>query len=101
MMVAIPELDGATAPIVFGGRSSKLTRRDARSSSRTTNAIARLADRVERLVRLRKTAIAPKRKVAIVLFNFPPNAGATGTAAFLGVYESLHQPLKALQGARL
>ena len=27
MMVAIPELDGATAPMVFGGRSSALARR--------------------------------------------------------------------------
>ena len=30
-----------------------------------------------------------QRKVALVLFNFPPNAGNTGTAAFLAVFESL------------
>ena len=28
----------------------------------------------------------------MVLFNFPPNAGATGTAAYLSVFESLGQP---------
>jgi magnesium chelatase subunit H len=32
-----------------------------------------------------------------VLFNFPPNAGATGTAAFLAVFESLFNTLKALK----
>ena len=46
-----------------------------------------------------RTGDRAKRKVAIVLFNFPPNGGATGTAAFLGVYESLHRTLKAMQEA--
>ena len=32
-----------------------------------------------------------------MLFNFPPNAGATGTAAFLAVFESLHATLQRLQ----
>ena len=36
-------------------------------------------------------------KVAAVLFNFPPNAGNTGTAAFLSVFESLYHTLCALQ----
>ena len=98
MMVAIPELDGATAPIVFGGRSSNALTGATRDIQPHKERIARLADRVEGLVRLRAGERA-KRKVAIVLFNFPPNAGATGTAAFLGVYESLHQTLKAMQEA--
>jgi magnesium chelatase subunit H len=38
-----------------------------------------------------------ERKVALVIFNFPPNAGATGTAAFLSVFESLYNTLKAMQ----
>ena len=32
-----------------------------------------------------------------MLFNFPPNSGATGTAAYLSVFESLHHTLGALQ----
>jgi magnesium chelatase subunit H len=32
-----------------------------------------------------------------VLFNFPPNAGASGTAAYLSVFASLHNTLKALK----
>jgi magnesium chelatase subunit H len=46
-----------------------------------------LADRVTRLVDLRVSEKA-ERKLAIVLFNFPPNAGNTGTAAFLSVFQS-------------
>jgi magnesium chelatase subunit H len=96
MMVAIPELDGATAPTVFGGRSSNAATGATRDIQPHEERIARLVDRIERLVRLRRSDRA-KRKVAIVLFNFPPNAGATGTAAFLSVYESLHRTLKAMR----
>ena len=98
MMVAIPELDGATGPIVVGGRadaSSVDSGRDMQVHSERANA---LAARVEKLVALRKKERA-ERKVAIVLFNFPPNAGGTGTAALLSVFESLHNTLKALKSA--
>ncbi|HEX8374303.1 MAG TPA: magnesium chelatase subunit H, partial [Geminicoccaceae bacterium] len=54
-----------------------------------------LAQRVERLVSLRRKAKA-ERRVAVVLFGFPPNAGSIGTAAFLSVYQSLHNTLIAL-----
>ncbi|MEL6381338.1 MAG: magnesium chelatase subunit H, partial [Cyanobacteria bacterium J06626_18] len=54
-----------------------------------------LAARVLKLIQLRRSERAA-RKLAVVLFNFPPNAGATGTAAFLGVYESLHATLQRL-----
>ena len=58
--------------------------------------IDRLADRVARLVALRHTPVA-ERKVAIVLFNFPPNSGAAGTAAHLSVFESLFNTLSAMR----
>jgi magnesium chelatase subunit H len=48
-----------------------------------------LAGRIEKLVALRNSARA-ERKVALTIFNFPPNAGNMGTAAFLSVFESLH-----------
>jgi magnesium chelatase subunit H len=57
-----------------------------------------LAARVARLVALRRTA-RRDRKVGIVLFNFPPNAGNTGTAAYLSVFASLFNTLKALKAA--
>jgi len=55
-----------------------------------------LAARVAKLVDLRRSARAD-RKVGAVIFNFPPNAGNTGTAAFLSVFESLHNTLVALK----
>src|SRR5690606_13132275 len=39
------------------------------------------------------------RHLAIVLFNFPPNGGAVGTAAYLAVFESLHRTLSSLKEA--
>lgn len=106
IMVAIPELDGATGPIVFGGRSDHAGKpctgcdrgctfhagKDDRDMHACLERADMLAGRVENLVRLRRTARAT-RKVAIVLFNFPPNAGNTGTAAYLSVFASLHQTL--------
>ncbi|GLS44440.1 magnesium chelatase subunit H [Methylobacterium brachythecii] len=98
MMVAIPELDGATAPMVFGGRSSASSGETARDMRAHPERADRLAARVERLVGLRRKALA-ERKIAIVLFGFPPNAGSIGTAAFLSVYQSLHNTLKGLKAA--
>jgi magnesium chelatase subunit H len=94
MMVAIPEIDGATGPIVFGGRSDNAG--NLRDMQAHGERAAMLAARVAKLVALRTSARA-ERKLAIVLFNFPPNSGATGTAAFLSVYESLFNTLKALK----
>ncbi|GAB0116773.1 magnesium chelatase subunit H [Acidisoma sp. 7E03] len=97
MMVAIPELDGGVWPMTFGGRSS--SGESHRRQMVVHEERARmLAARVARLVRLRHAARA-ERRVAIVLFNFPPNAGATGTAAYLGVFESLHNTMRALDAA--
>ena len=98
MMVAIPELDGATGPIVFGGRDEMRGGPNQHDMQPHDERVTRLADRVERLVTLRRKARA-ERKVAIVLFNFPPNAGNIGTAAFLSVFESLHNTLRAMQTA--
>ncbi|MEM6491977.1 MAG: cobaltochelatase subunit CobN, partial [Pseudomonadota bacterium] len=97
MMVAIPELDGATGPIVFGGRQGAAGS-DASAMLPHHERVARLADRVAKLVALRTTPAA-ERRIAITLFNFPPNAGAVGTAAFLSVFESLFATLKALKAA--
>ena len=97
IMVAIPELDGARAPMVFGGRSEKATD-GARDMLAEEGRAAMLAARVSKLVTLRKKALS-ERKIAIVIFNFPPNAGAVGTAAFLSVFESVRNTLHAMKAA--
>ena len=110
IMVAIPELDGATSPIVFGGRPGApgvtctgchhaCTFKASDSAQDMQSCPERalmLAARVSKLVALRRTEVA-QRKVAIVIFNFPPNAGNIGSAAYLSVFESLFHTLTAMK----
>jgi magnesium chelatase subunit H len=110
IMVAIPELDGATGPMVYGGRAGAVgstctgchkgctfeptdNTHDMFTCSERT---AMLAARVAKLVALRRSQRA-ERRLALVIFNFPPNAGNLGTAAYLSVFESLFETLKGLQ----
>ena len=94
MMVAIPELDGATGSVIFGGRSEKGANRNDMTSH--TERASVLANRVAKYINLRRSDKA-NRKVAAVLFNFPPNASNTGTAAFLSVFESLYNLLSSMK----
>ncbi len=96
MMVAIPELDGATGPMTFGGRTGMGER--GRDMASHPERAAMLAARVAKLVALRRSPRADRR-IATVLFNFPPNAGATGTAAYLAVFASLLNTMRALRDA--
>ncbi len=110
IMVAIPELDGSTGPMVFGGRpgAAGVTCtgcHHACTFGESTNAqdmhscperALMLAARVSKLVALKRSHHRD-RKVAIVLFNFPPNAGNIGSAAYLSVFESLWHTLTAMK----
>jgi magnesium chelatase subunit H len=98
MMVAIPELDGATGSMVFGGRAEGGSANAAHDMVVAAERAAMLASRVARWVALRRRERA-QRKVGVVLFNFPPNAGAAGSAAFLSVFESLFNVLRSMQRA--
>jgi magnesium chelatase subunit H len=98
MMVAIPELDGAVCPMTFGGRSDAGHGEHRRDMVVDEERAAMLAARVARLVALRRSERADRR-LAVVLFNFPPNSGATGSAAYLGVFASLFNTLRALAAA--
>ena len=110
MLIALPEIDGATNPTVFAGRHdlngcSGCARQcrpagvqaiQTRAMAPCPERIEALADKVARLAHLRRSQVA-QRRVAIVLYGFPPNAGAAGTAAYLGVFESLFNTLQAMQ----
>ncbi len=110
IMVAIPELDGATGPIVFGGRPGApgvtctgchhactfTAEQQAQDMHSCPERAQMLAARVGKLVALRRGQRAD-RKVAIVIFNFPPNAGNVGTAAYLSVFESLFNTLAGMK----
>lgn len=102
MLIALPEIDGATNPTVFAGRHGKdrctgcqymcQAPGDTKAMSPCLERIDVLAEKALRLAALRRKENAAK-KVAVVLFGFPPNAGAIGTAAYLSVFESLFNTL--------
>ncbi|MEM6494976.1 MAG: magnesium chelatase subunit H, partial [Pseudomonadota bacterium] len=95
MMVALPELDGGTLPSVFGGRAGVSGANSINQMVVDEERAEALAARVAKLIALRRSDRS-ERKLAIVVFNFPPNAGATGTAAFMAVHESLYATLRRL-----
>ncbi len=95
MLIALPEIDGATNPTVFAGRKGMTAGKaaiDTKEMMPCPERVNVLIEKVERLATLRQKANA-KKKVAVVLFGFPPNAGAVGTAAYLSVFESLFNTL--------
>ena len=106
MLVALPEIDGATNPLIFGGRVDEAGCDGCHHRCRASAAPAAMIpcpERIERLagralshVELRRSKIAD-RKVGVVIFGFPPNAGAVGSAAYLSVFESLHNTLHAMK----
>ncbi|NTU79823.1 MAG: magnesium chelatase subunit H, partial [Chloroflexales bacterium] len=81
ILYALPEMDGAIAPVVLGGmRGSEV--------SVVPDRLARLSAQARGYVKLRKTPNRDK-KVAIVVYNYPPGQGNTATAALLDVPASL------------
>ncbi|WP_411891518.1 magnesium chelatase subunit H [Yoonia sp. SDW83-1] len=106
MLVALPEIDGATNPTVFAGRHGDAGcngcamactgQSDCKAMAPCHERIDSLTEKTLRLATLRRKQNADK-KVGVVLFGFPPNAGAVGTAAYLSVFESLHNTLTAMR----
>ncbi|MGI8589141.1 MAG: magnesium chelatase subunit H [Chloroflexia bacterium] len=94
MQLAVPELEGAVEPIVYGGVSES----GSRDFVAEPGNMARLAVRAGRWARLARKPPG-ERKVAVVLFNFPPNGGAVGSAAYLAVFPSLLRILRELRDA--
>lgn len=89
VLYSLPELDGAIDTVPLGG----LVGEDIYI---IPERVKRLTGRVKNWIRLRETAIKDK-KIAILLYDFPPGYGATGTAALLNVPKSLISLLKALK----
>jgi len=91
MQVAIPEIDGATEPFVFGG----IPQRGVEPAPLEDRCV-RIARRLQRWNRL-QTAKRDELKIALVLYCFPPNKGNIGTAADLDVFASIFDVLVKLK----
>jgi magnesium chelatase subunit H len=89
VLYALPELDGAIDTIPLGGLVGE-------QIYLVPERIQRLTNRVKSWVSLRKKPIS-QRKIAIILYGFPPGYGAVGTAALLNVPRSLIKLLHALK----
>src|SRR5262249_21288900 len=94
MQIAIPEIDGATEPFIYGGIPSR-----GQEPVALQDRCTRLARRLRRWNKL-QTATRDQIKLAIVLFCFPPNKGNIGTAADLDVFPGVFDVLKRLAGER-
>jgi magnesium chelatase subunit H len=89
VLFALPELDGAIdpgAPGRAGGGSDPADPRATAAAHRAPEGLDRPAPQTP-----------SERRLAIVLYGFPPGYGATGTAALLNVPHSLMAVLKALK----
>src|SRR4030095_490170 len=83
MQIAIPEIDGATEPFVYGGISA-----EGKEPLPLEDRCTRLARRLKNWQQLRSES-PDTIKLALVLFCFPPNKGNIGTAADLDVFPSV------------
>ncbi|MCL1471123.1 magnesium chelatase subunit H [Argonema antarcticum] len=88
VLYALPELDGAIDPIPLGGLVGE-------DIYLIPDRVKRLTGRLNKWISLRRTPPCD-RKIAIILYGFPPGYGATGTAALLNVPKSLIKFLHAL-----
>ncbi|MBE9004805.1 magnesium chelatase subunit H [Fortiea sp. LEGE XX443] len=89
VLYALPELDGAIDTVPLGGLVGE-------NIYLVPERVQRLIGRVKNWINLRQTP-ASERKLAIILYGFPPGYGAVGTAALLNVPRSLIKFLHALK----
>jgi magnesium chelatase subunit H len=89
VLYALPELDGAIDPVPLGGLVGE-------EIYLVPERLHRLTGRLKKWIALRQTPPSD-RKLAIILYGFPPGYGAVGTAALLNVPRSLLNLLKALK----
>jgi magnesium chelatase subunit H len=91
MQIAIPEIDGATEPFVYGGLPA-----NGNQPEPLDDRCRRIAKRLARWNRLR---VAPRAdlRLALLMFCFPPNKGNIGSAADLDVFPSMWEILSRLQ----
>ncbi|MCT7965328.1 magnesium chelatase subunit H [Laspinema sp. D1] len=89
VLYALPELDGAIDTVPLGGLVGE-------EIYLIPERVKRLTGRIKSWIELRKTPPAD-RKIAIILYGFPPGYGATGTAALLNVPRSLLNFLQSLK----
>ncbi|KAL3920968.1 MAG: hypothetical protein SGILL_002998 [Bacillariaceae sp.] len=88
VLYSLPELDGAIDTVVLGGLVGD-------KIALVPERVRKLTSRLNSWISLRRTP-QKDRTLSIVLYGFPPNVGAVGTAALMDVPQSLENVLKRL-----
>jgi len=83
LQVSLPEIDGAIEPLIFSGRDGTSGR-----SIPMQDRVGAVATRAMNWANLRKKPNSEK-KLSICVFQFPPDKGNVGTAAYLDVFGSI------------
>lgn len=99
MAVIWPELDGCIEPIPCCGiRSFKLDDTDVREMDAIDDRISRISSRIRSWIHLRREQNGRKR-IALIIYNYPPGEENLGRASYLDVFASLKRLLRALKDA--
>jgi cobaltochelatase CobN len=99
--VILPELDGMIEPLPTAGlteQESGLLGGMVRRVAPIPDRVARLAARIAAWIRLRRTP-PEKRRVAFLIYDYPPGEDNLGSAAYLDVFASLERLFMAMQEA--
>jgi cobaltochelatase CobN len=98
--VMLPELDGAIEPIIISALSEL---EEHESTGVSVDELVIIKERLNKLIlrinswlKLRKTNNKDK-KIALILFNYPPGESSFGNAAFLDSLKSIENILKRLK----
>jgi cobaltochelatase CobN len=92
-----PELDGCIEPIPSCGIQNILVgEMEAKEVSPIEDRVARIAGRIRNWLRLKETPNSEK-KIAIIIYNYPPGEENIGKAAYLDVFQSVKSLLERLK----
>jgi cobaltochelatase CobN len=88
LAVSLPEMDGAIEPIMLAAFEAGDERGDVGGIKAIPGRVGKVARRAAAWGRLRKKSNAEK-KIAYILYNYPPGKATVGSAAYLDVFSSL------------
>jgi len=98
--ITMPELDGCIEPIIPCGHENvgfdPNIRSDVKTMAPIPDRLDRISKRIHGWLRLRRKENAEKR-VAIILYNYPPDDSGIGTSGYLNTMESVKKILTALK----
>ena len=95
--VVWPELDGCIEPIPSCGMQDiKVGEMEAKEVAPIDDRVKRIAGRIRNWLRLKQKP-NNKKKIAIIIYNYPPGEENIGKAAYLDVFQSVKRLLERLK----